>query len=359
MKRLKLSIGTSDFRNLRQSGAYFVDKSLFIKEVIESSGEILLLPRPRRFGKTMNLSMLRYFFDISEPENRGLFRGLKVWEDEETMKHCCSYPVIFMTFKDVKASDWKRTLNYMKLELSNLFKQFRYLLEGSTLYSDEKQVLTNYITTQADEEEYALSLKLLSEWLYRYHNERVVILIDEYDTPIHSAYGRFYEETVTFMRNLLSGAFKDNSYLYKGVITGILRVSKESIFSGLNNLSVFSILNNRFSDKFGFTEEEVKQILKDFEIDTDYEKVKEWYNGYRFGDTEGIYNPWSILNYVSEHRDGFRSYWSQTSSNALIREQITNRNAEDVRRDILRLLEDETVIKTIEELLINKLIFNI
>ena len=184
---------------------------------------------------------------------------------------------------------------------------------------------------------------------YRKYNKKVIILIDEYDTPIHSAFGKFYDDVISFMRNLLSGAYKDNSYLYKGVITGILRVSKESIFSGLNNLSVNSILNISFADKFGFTEAEVLQILKDFDVKTDYEQIKKWYNGYKFGKNEGIYNPWSILNYVSASNEGFRPYWTQTSSNALIREQIAKRNAKEIRAEILKLINGETIVKDIEE----------
>jgi len=192
-------------------------------------------------------------------------------------------------------------------------------------------------------------LNELSEYLHRHHNEKVVILIDEYDTPIQSGYGKYYNEVISFMRNLLSGAFKDNSNLYKGIITGILWVSKESIFSGLNNLSVYSILDNQFSDKFGFTEQEVQEIIKDFEVETEYSQIKKWYNGYKFGKVKNIYNPWSILNYVLHPEDGFKPFWTNTSSNELIKNEIKKKDADNIRQEMLKLINNEVVIKDIEE----------
>ena len=348
--RKKLNLGNSDFKNTIQSDYYFVDKSLLIKEVIDSEKNVLLFPRPRRFGKTLNLSMLKYFFDKNEPENKKLFKNLNIWQSEGYIKeNCGKYPVINLSFKDAKANNWEKTLSHIKLEIIKAYQEHRYLLDNDILYEDEKQRINKIFTAEASEVDFEISLKQLSEYLERYHNEKVVILIDEYDTPIQAGYGKFYEEVVSFMRNLLSGAFKDNSNLYKGIITGILRVSKESIFSGLNNLSVYSILDNQFSDKFGFTEQEVRQIIKDFSVKNKSKQIKKWYNGYKFGKVKDIYNPWSILNYVLHPEDGFKTFWTNTSANELIKNEIKKKDADNIRQEILKLINNEIIVKDIEE----------
>ena len=348
--RKKLNLGYSDFKDIIQNNNYFVDKTLFIEEVLKAEKAVLLLPRPRRFGKTLNLSMLRYFFDKSEPENKKLFANLKIWQTKDEIKqHCGKYPVIYLTFKDAKADTWTKTLKHLKSEIANTYKKYRYLLKGDILFEDEKLKFNNILTEAGDEFDFEISLKQLSEYLQRYHNEKVVILIDEYDTPIQASHNKFYKEAISFMRSLLSGALKDNTNLYKGIITGILRVSKESIFTGLNNISVYSILDNKFSDKFGFTKEEVKQITIDFKVDTKYSRIKKWYNGYKFGKTTNIYNPWSILNYVLASSEGFKTFWTNTSANELIKEQIKKKNAENIRKDILSLINQNTIKKDIEE----------
>ncbi|MEA2043235.1 MAG: AAA family ATPase, partial [Bacteroidota bacterium] len=302
-----------------------------------------------RFGKTLNLSMLKYFFDKNEPENKNLFTELKVWQTGTDIKqHCGKYPVIYLSFKDAKANVWEDCFELMTSEIVKLYSKHDYLLEGNTLKIYEKTIYNDILTGKASKVKYQNSIKQLSEYLQRYHNEKVVILIDEYDTPIQSGYKKYYDEVVPFMRNLLSGAYKDNSSLYKGIITGILRVSKESIFSGLNNLSVYSILENQFSDKFGFTEPEVKQIIKDFKVENKSEQIKKWYNGYKFGKTEGIYNPWSILNYVLHPDDGFKTFWTNTSSNELIKNEIKKKDANNIRQEILKLINNETINKDIE-----------
>ena len=294
-----LDLGNSDFRNIIENNNYFVDKSLLIEEIIDAQNQVILLPRPRRFGKTLNLSMLKYFFDKSEPENKNLFTELKIWKSREDIKqHCGKYPIIYLSFKDAKANIWEDCFELLVSRIVKLYSMHDYLLESSVLKPHEKIMFNEILSESASKVKFQNSLEYLSDYLYRYHNQKVVILIDEYDTPIQSGYKKYYDEVVLFMRNLLSGAFKDNSFLYKGVITGILRVSKESIFSGLNNLSVFSILDNQFSDKFGFTELEVKQIVEDFKVEHKSELIRKWYNGYKFGRTEGIYNAWSILNDV-------------------------------------------------------------
>jgi len=197
--------------------------------------------------------------------------------------------------------------------------------------------------------DFEVSLKQLSEYLHRYYNQKVVILIDEYDTPIQAGYKKFYEFVISFLRNLLSGAFKDNSFLYKGVITGILRVSKESIFTGLNNVTVHTVFDEEFSDKFGFTEIETKQILKDFGVSTDYDEIKKWYNGYHIGSKSGIYNPWSILNYALGYKNGFKTFWANTSSNELLKEQLEDREENEIREQLLQLINNETIEKKIDE----------
>ncbi len=349
-QRKRLKLGSSDFKNMIKADAYFVDKSLFIKEIIEAENDIILFPRPRRFGKTLNLSMLKYFFDKNEPENVGLYKKLKIWQTgEDIMKHCGKYPVIILSFKDAKADNWDKTLYHIKQEIIKIYEKHYYLLEADILRDYEKVKFNKILTETASEGAYEISLKQLSEYLYRYHKQQVVILVDEYDTPIQSGYQKYYDEVVSFMRNLLSGAFKDNAYLYKGVITGILRVSRESIFSGLNNLSIYSILDEEFADKFGFTEQEVMQIIKDFKVKIDYSQIKKWYNGYKFGEVTNIYNPWSILNFVVSKGQRFKPYWTNTSGNELIKSEIKQKNADNIREELLKLINGEVIVKDIEE----------
>jgi len=349
-KRKELNLGYSDFKSIIENNNYFVDKSLFIKEIIKSEKAVLLLPRPRRFGKTLNLSMLNYYFDISQPENKKLFTHLNIWQSENDIKDKQGkFPVIYLSFKDAKEKTWNETYKYIIREIVKLYLKHDYLLNNETLKKAEKDTYIEIINKKAEPVDYAESLKRLSEYLFRYNKQKVVILIDEYDVPIQAGYKTFYDDVISFMRNLMSGAYKDNNYLYKGVITGILRISKESIFSGLNNIGVYSILDNRFSDCFGFTENEVKQILTDFEVSTNYEQIKKWYNGYKFGNTSDIYNPWSILNYALEYKNGFKPFWVNTSSDELLKEQLKERDANYTREQLLKLINNETIEKDIDE----------
>jgi len=346
----ELDLGNSDFKNIIENNNYFVDKSLLIKEVIDSQRQVILLPRPRRFGKTLNLSMLKYFFDINQPENENLFTQLNIWQTENEIKEKqAKYPVIFLSFKDAKEKTWNKCYELIASEISDLYRNHIYVLKGNHLSEIEHKEYNEIVNKTAKETDFQRSLKKLSEYLFRYHNQKVVILIDEYDTPIQAGYKNFYENAISFMRNLLSGAFKDNNYLYKGVITGILRVSRESIFTGLNNVSVHSVLDNEFSDKFGFTESETKQILKDFEVPTEYEEIKKWYDGYKIGSNDGIYNPWSILNYALGYKNGFKAFWANTSSNELLKEQLQDRNENEIREQLLQLINNETIEKEIDE----------
>ncbi|MEA3444241.1 MAG: AAA family ATPase, partial [Bacteroidota bacterium] len=285
-----------------------------------------------------------------EPENEKLFTGLKIWQTgDDILKHCGKYPVIYLNFKDVKTNTWEDCYELLASEIANLYEKHNYLLKNNILTETETNVFRDILSETASKVKSQRSLKKLSEYLQRYHKQKVVILIDEYDTPIQAGYKKYYDEVISFMRNLLSGAFKDNSELYKGVITGILRVSKESIFTGLNNVSVHTILNRDFSDKFGFTEDEVKQILIDFEVKTEYRQIKEWYDGYRFGETENIYNPWSILNYAIHYKEGFNTFWANSSYNELIRERILERDYDYIKDNFEKLLQGEQIIKKIED----------
>ncbi len=348
--RKELNLGFSDFKSIIENNNYFVDKSLLIKEVIKSEKAVLLLPRPRRFGKTLNLSMLQYFFEIDKPENEKLFSHLKIWNTETDIKEKRGkYPVISLSFKDAKDDNWSDCLELIKDEIVELYTTHNYLLESDKLAENEKRDFKSIIDKTALRTTFQGSLKKLSKYLYNFYNQKVVILIDEYDSPIQAGYRKFYDKSISFMRSLLSGAFKDNKYLYKGVITGILRVSKESIFSGLNNMGVYSILDDRFSDCFGFTETEVKQILLDFEVTSDYGEIKKWYDGYKIGDTSDIYNPWSILNYALEFNKGFQPFWVNTSSDDLLKEQLKGRNENYTREQLLKLINNETIEKTIDQ----------
>jgi hypothetical protein len=294
--------------------------------------------------------MLQYFFDISQPENKSLFLDLKIWQEgNEIIQKQGKYPIIYLSFKDAKQNTWEDTLKHIKIEIAKLFRIHNYLLKDNLLIDSEKKEYEHIADRTADNIDFEVSIKQLSEYLHRYFNQNVVILIDEYDTPIQAGYNRFYDDVIAFMRNLLSGAFKDNKFLYKGVITGILRVSRESIFTGLNNVSVYSVLDDGFSDKFGFTELETKQILSDFNVTTEYKLIKKWYDGYRIGKTNDIYNPWSILNYAIGYESGFKTFWANTSSDELIKEQLKKKDANYSREQLLKLINNETIDKDIDD----------
>jgi len=346
----ELELGNSDFKSVIEGDKYFVDKSLFIKDVINAQKQVLLFPRPRRFGKTLNLSMLRYFFDIQQPENQKLFTNLNIWNTEDKIKNQQGkFPVIYMSFKDTKLNDWNKTYNQIKYIIAKVYRENDFLLKTNILTKIEKDEYNKLSDLSTNDSLLNNSLLQLSEYLYRYYNQKVVILIDEYDAPIHAGYNTFYKEVIDFMRSLLSATFKDNPFLYKGIITGILRVSRESIFSGLNNISVFSIFENEISDKFGFTETETKQIIEDFKVKIPFTKIKKWYNGYQFGNTKNIYNPWSILNLAISYKSGCKPFWVNTSSNDLIKDRIIEKDANHTREQILKLINGEIIEKEIYE----------
>jgi len=344
----RISLGGSDFKEFVAENYYLVDKTLFIKDIIDDGSKVILLPRPRRFGKSMNMSMLKYFFEKTEESNRELFRGLKIYSDKEIMKKQGQYPVIFITFKDVKDSSYDKTVEKIKDLIIEEYTKYIKLLNADILEKPEKAYFQRIIDREASEGEYELSLKNLSKFLNKYYNKRVFILVDEYDVPIQSGYlNNYYDKVIEFIRNLLSGALKDNSYLEKGILTGILRVAKESIFSGLNNINVCTILSSEYSEYFGFTEEEVEETLKYYGIEANMEELKNWYNGYIFGDRI-IYNPWSVLNYVKRWKDGFKPYWTNTSSNDLVKTLVTKGGA-DLKGDLEELIKGNSIEKRINE----------
>lgn len=321
MKRLP--IGISDFKQVIEENNYFVDKSMLIEELINSNAQVTLLPRPRRFGKTLNLSMLKYFFNNRE-DNGHLFKELAISKTPEFREHISQYPVIFLSFKDIKSTNVKEALNKITVLIREEFGRHKESISKivDTLNDEDRYNYHDIIQREATLDVYEKSLELLSSLLSKSYNQKVVILIDEYDTPIHASYLHgYYSEFIEFIRNLLSGAFKDNAYLYKGVITGILRVSRESIFSGLNNIATYTIVDYEYSNRFGFTIDETKKILSDFDLSNRYGDVSNSYNGYAMG-RDTIFNPWSILNFVSDKEHRLLPYWANTSSNDLLKHLI-------------------------------------
>ena len=316
MKRL--AIGLSDFKHLIEEDFYYFDKTKFIEEVIKDGSQVKLFARPRRFGKTLNMSMLKYFFDIeNKEENKEIFKDLYI-EKTEAFKEQGQYPVIFLSLKDLKALTWEQMEKAIKSAISRLFSEYKYLLNDL----DKFDTLTfeNILLKNTELEDLKEALKFLTKILYEKYNKKVVVLIDEYDSPLVSAYiNGYYEKAKDFFKTFYSSVLKDNSYLQMGVLTGIIRVIKAGIFSDLNNLSTYTILSDVYTDSYGLTEEEVEKSLKDYGIEQEISNVKDWYDGYKFGDSE-VYNPWSILNFL-QYKE-LRAYWVDTSGNDLIKDVL-------------------------------------
>jgi len=342
-----IGLGESDFKNLRTRNEYFIDKSLYIKNIIDNGSRVILITRPRRFGKTLNMSMLKYYFDCKTKNNKELFKGLKIMEqDEKYTSKLGYYPVIYITLKDVDGETKEKMILDLKATISKLYKQHRYLLESEKIYPEEKEKIKEFLFGKADEISLKNSIIDLSEYLSRHYDKPVMLLVDEYDVPLQNAYVEgYYEEVVKFFKTFYGATFKDNPYLEKTVITGVSRVAKESIFSGANNFKVFTVLDDEFSSNFGITAEEMEIIEKDFNIQEEKEDIKKWYDGYTIGDTEGIYNPWSILNYLTDKK--LVSYWVNTSSNDLIK--LILKNSTTVKEKIERLLKDEAIEVTLDQ----------
>ena len=322
MKRIP--IGLSDFKHLIEEDFYYFDKTKFIDEIIQDGAQVKLFTRPRRFGKTLNMSMLKYFFDIKEAEeNRKLFKNLYI-EKTESFKEQGQYPVIFLSLKDLKARTWEIMEKDIKSTVASLFSEYKYLLKDLDKF--DTITFENVIMKNIELENLKEILKFLTKILYEKYNKKVIVLIDEYDSPLVSAYTNgYYENAKDFFKTFYSLVLKDNNYLQMGVLTGIIRVIKAGIFSDLNNLRTYTILSDVYTDSYGLTEEEVEKSLKDYGIEAEISNVKDWYDGYRFGDSE-VYNPWSILNFLQDKE--LRAYWVDTSGNDLINNvlKMTNKN---------------------------------
>ena len=341
IRRQGIGIGESDFKSLRLKDYYFIDKSLYIKNIIDNTSKVVLVTRPRRFGKTLNMSMLRYYFDCNKKDSSELFKGLKIMEQGEkyTSKQGY-YPCLYMTLKDVNDSDYTNMILSMKTAVLEVYREHRYLLDSDKIYDYEKAKITDILWGREDEVTLKNSIRELAGYLYRYYDKPVILLIDEYDVPLQNAYVQgFYDETIKFFRTFYGTTFKDNPYLEKTILTGVSRVAKESIFSGANNFDVYTVLDQEFSEDFGITSEEMKKVIEDFDIHEDEEEIKKWYDGYVIGKTEGIYNPWSILNFLKSRE--LKPYWVNTSSNDLIKLILTK--SATVKEKMERLLKGEEV----------------
>ena len=336
-----IGIGISDFKFLRIRDNYYIDKTMYIKDIIDNQSGVILVTRPRRFGKTLNMSMLKYYFDCTQKDSKELFKGLKIMSQEEQYTSKLGYyPVIYITLKDVQDRNFENMLLNLKSAMIDMYQEHMYLLKSDKIYEFEKQAITDILYAREDEVSLRNSIRELSKYLYRYYEKPVMLLIDEYDVPLQNAYVEgYYEEAVKFFKIFYGTTFKDNPYLEKTVLTGVSRVAKESIFSGANNFKVFTVLDDEFSDDFGITEEEMDKVIKDFNIQDKKEDIKEWYDGYTIGHTEGIYNPWSILNYLKNKK--LMPYWVNTSSNDLIK--LVLKNSSTIKEKIERLLRDETI----------------
>lgn len=340
-----VGIGIQDFSDIRKNNYFYVDKTPFIKEWWESGDSVTLITRPRRFGKTLNMSMLEQFFSIRYAGKGELFEGLSIWQEEKYRELQGTYPVISLSFANVKEEDYERTRYKICQLLENLYIKHSYLLDSDVMTQKDKDFF-NRVSADMNDGDATMAIHQLSDYLTRYHGKKTIVLLDEYDTPMQEAYVRgYWEELVTFTRSMFNSAFKTNPYLERGMMTGITRVSKESIFSDLNNLKVVTTTSDEYADAFGFTEQEVFAALEEFGY-VEREKVKFWYDGFFFGALKDIYNPWSILNYLDTGK--FTTYWANTSSNSLVGKLIRE-GSKGIKTEFERLLEGEHLITPIDE----------
>lgn len=337
----KIPVGIEDFKEIINNNCYYVDKTKFIANILDDGSKVKLFTRPRRFGKTLNMSMLKYFFDIHNgKENKELFNGLDI-EKSEHFSEQGQYPVVFISLKGIKADSWENFLNSIKSLISSLYNEFEYV--RSSLNESELKTFDK-IWFKKDDGDYENSLKYLTAYLYKYYNKEIVLLIDEYDSPLISAYEyHYYDKAIIFFKIFYGEALKTNQYLKTGIMTGIIRVIKAGIFSDLNNLRIYSILSNHYSEFFGFTEDEVKKALCDYNIEFKLADVKLWYDGYKFGDSE-VYNPWSILNFLFDKK--LAPNWINSSGNFLINDILKNVDAETMET-LEQLFSGESVEENI------------
>ena len=336
-----IGIGESDFKILRIKKDYYIDKTKYIKDIIDNRSKVLLITRPRRFGKTLNMSMLRYYFDCTKKDSKELFEGLKIMkQDEKYTSKLGYYPCIYLTLKDAGLQSYELMIMQLRTLLMDIYYENRYLLEEAEMAPGERNTFNKILLAEANEIEIINGIKMLSKIMSTYYNKPVMLFLDEYDVPLQNAYVEgYYEEGIKFFKTFYGVTFKDNPYLEKTILTGVSRVAKESIFSGANNFHVYTVLDDEFSDDFGITEKEMDKIIDDFEIQDQKEEIKKWYDGYTIGNTEGIYNPWSILNYLTDKK--LIPYWVNTSSNDLIK--LILKNSATVKEKIEQLLRDEEI----------------
>ena len=343
MEKKAIPIGIENFEDIIKDNYYYVDKSMLIEDILVNRAAVTLFTRPRRFGKTLNMSMIKYFFDVrNKDENRKLFEGLKIF-GSEYMKEQGKYPVIFVSLKDLRADTWEGTFENLKSFISDLYAEFEDMRE---IMNKRDKIKFDKIFYEEEKGDYETSLKLLSNYIYKYYGKKVIILIDEYDAPIINAFDKgYYNEAINFFQVFYSSALKTNDSLKYGILTGITRIIKEGIFSGLNNLYVNTILSKNYSEYFGLLENEVIEMLDYFQMKYKTKEVKDWYNGYRFGDKE-IYNPWSIINYIKEKE--LKAYWANVSGNTLL-ENMLDQAGEDVYTDLKRFTDGESIEKYISD----------
>ena len=343
MEKKAIPVGIENFEDIIKDNYYYVDKSMLIEDILVNRAAVTLFTRPRRFGKTLNMSMIKYFFDVrNKDENRKLFEGLKIF-GSEYMREQGKYPVIFVSLKDLRADTWEDTFENLKSFISDLYAEFEDMRE---IMNKRDKIKFDKIFYEEEKGDYETSLKLLSNYIYKYYGKKVIILIDEYDAPIINAFDKgYYNEAINFFQVFYSSALKTNDSLKYGILTGITRIIKEGIFSGLNNLKVDTILNKKYSEYFGLLESEVIKMIDYFEMKYKIEEVKEWYNGYIFGDKR-VYNPWSIINYVDNGE--IKAYWANVSGNTLL-ENMLDQAGEDVYTDLKRFTDGESIEKYISD----------
>ena len=342
----KIAIGLQDFADVIQKGYFYIDKTPFIKEWWESGDSVTLITRPRRFGKTLNMSMLEHFFSIKYAEEEKIFENLSIWNDTKYRELKGTYPVISLSFAGVKEKDYKTARKKICQILTKLYAENSFLLDSGLLYETDIKYFKR-VSEDMDDSDASLALYQLSNFLYRYYNKKVIILLDEYDTPMQEAYiDGFWEELVGFTRNLYNLSFKTNPWLERAVMTGITRVSKESVFSDLNNLKVVTTTSDEYMDSFGFTEKEVFDALEECGLASEKEEVKKWYDGFIFGTHEDIYNPWSILNFLDTGK--YKTYWANTSSNSLVGKLLQEGNCR-IKEKFETLLHGEKIRSPLDE----------
>ena len=341
-----ISIGNQSFESIREKDNFYIDKTNFIREWWDNDDTVTLITRPRRFGKTLNMSMLECFFSNKYKDRGDLFEGLEIWNDEKYRKLQGTYPVIFLSFAEIKQNNYNDAVEKIKRIVCEVCQQFEFLKNWDGLTEIEKKNISNISYNMSDVMAQDL-IKNMSNYLSRYYGKKVIILLDEYDTPMQEAYvNGYWEELVAFTRSLFNSTFKTNPYLERAIMTGITRVSKESIFSDLNNLKVITVTSDEYSKCFGFTEDEVFAALDEQGLSSEKEKVKLWYDGFTFGDEKDVYNPWSIINFLDEKK--YKTYWADSSSNGLVNELIRTGSAE-IKKTMETLIAGGTVEKNIDE----------